>query len=114
MPRLLTFIFFIIIGYFIFRYITKLVKEMALRKGPGNKDQSRFRDYGDTEDDYRQILGITNIDSAADIRKRYKELLAQYHPDKVQHLGVEFQEMAEKKTRAIMEAYEFFRKKYNL
>jgi DnaJ-domain-containing protein 1 len=59
-------------------------------------------------------LGITNIDSAADIRKRYKELLAQYHPDKVQHLGVEFQEMAEKKTRAIMEAYEFFRKKYNL
>jgi len=61
---------------------------------------------------YRQILGINVGDSPETIRKKYKELIAKYHPDKVQHLGVEFQEIAEKKTKEIMEAYDFFRKKY--
>ncbi len=42
------------------------------------------------------------------IKRNYKELLGKYHPDKVQHLGPEFQEMAEKKTREILEAYEYF------
>ena len=66
------------------------------------------------EEEYRKILGVTNKDTPATIKTRYKELLTKYHPDKVQHLGVEFQEMAERKTKAIMEAYEFFQKKYNL
>jgi len=57
---------------------------------------------------------ITADDDLATIRKKYKELLAKYHPDKVQHLGIEFQEMAERKTKAIMEAYEFFQRKHNL
>jgi DnaJ-class molecular chaperone len=64
-----------------------------------------------TEKEYRQILGVTDKDSPATIRKKYTELLAKYHPDKVQHLGIEFQEMAERKTRAIIRAYEFLRKR---
>jgi DnaJ-domain-containing protein 1 len=71
-------------------------------------------EQANTEDEYRQTLGATTDDDLATIRKKYKELLAKYHPDKVQHLGIEFQEMAERKTKAIMEAYEFFQKKHNL
>jgi DnaJ-class molecular chaperone len=40
--------------------------------------------------------------------------MAQYHPDKVQHLGLDLQEAARRKTREIGEAYEYFRVKYNL
>ena len=56
-------------------------------------------------------LGVTDKDSPATIRKKYTELLAKYHPDKVQHLGIEFQEMAERKTKVIIQAYDFLRKK---
>ena len=76
--------------------------------------QHQDREHANTEEEYRQILGVTAEDIPATIRKKYKELLAKYHPDKVQHLGIEFQEMAERKTKTIMEAYEFFRKRYKL
>lgn len=68
---------------------------------------------GSQEEKYRQLLGITGAESPDLIKEKYRELLAKYHPDKVQHLGKEFQEMAEQKTRAIIEAYEFFQKRYN-
>jgi DnaJ like chaperone protein len=66
------------------------------------------------EEQYRQILGITREDSPGDIKRKYKDLLTKYHPDKVQHLGVEFQEMAEDKTRNILEAYKFFQNQYHI
>ena len=110
--RFVTIIIFIIAAYFIFRYLMNMFKqEMYQRSARGcYQDQ----EHVNTAEAYRQILGVSPEDSPAAIRKKYKELLAKYHPDKVQHLGIEFQEMAEKKTKAIMEAYEFFRKKYNL
>jgi len=63
---------------------------------------------------YGSILELSGKLSKAEITKRYKELIAKYHPDKVQHLGTEFQLMAEQKAKQINEAYEFFRNKYFL
>jgi len=40
-------------------------------------------------------------------------LVAKYHPDKVNHLAREFQDLAENKTKEINEAYQYFRNKYN-
>jgi hypothetical protein len=54
---------------------------------------------------YYDLLGVTEQNSAEEIKSRYRELIAQYHPDKVQHLGKEFEALAEEKTRAIIEAY---------
>jgi len=76
MSRLITFIFLFIISYFIFRYVMKLVKEMLSQKNQGKDNQFNTMNYGNTEDDYRQILGITSVDNPADIRKKYRELLA--------------------------------------
>jgi DnaJ-domain-containing protein 1 len=90
-----------------------LTQEMHQRSERGDY-QYQDRGHATTEEEYRSILGLTNKDTPATIKIKYKELLTKYHPDKVQHLGVEFQEMAERKTKAIMEAYEFFQKKYNL
>lgn len=36
----------------------------------------------------------------------YRSLLQAYHPDKVSHLGQEFQELAEAKTKAIVAAFQ--------
>jgi len=114
MMRFVTIIIFIVVGYFIFRYLMRMLKQEMYQRSERGGYQYQNWEHASTEEEYRQILGVTAEDSPATIRKKYKELLAKYHPDKVQHLGIEFQEMAEMKTKAIMEAYGFFRKKYNL
>jgi hypothetical protein len=40
--------------------------------------------------------------------------LAKYHPDKVKYSGVEFTSIEEVRTREILEAYDYFRKKYDI
>ncbi len=52
------------------------------------------------------LLGVDRGASPDEIRTAYRHLVAQYHPDKVSHLGREFQEMAHQKLIAIKEAYE--------
>jgi DnaJ-domain-containing protein 1 len=58
------------------------------------------------EEDPYKILGVQPGASEQEIRAAYKRLAAQYHPDKVQHLGREFQELAHDKFVAIQKAYD--------
>lgn len=69
--------------------------------------RSRERDFSHeaTNDPY-EILGIKKSSSEEDIREAYKTLVAKYHPDKVSHLGREFQDLAHKKFIAIQKAYD--------
>ena len=69
------------------------------RQSPPDKEEA------DEEDPYK-ILGIQPGASKEEIRAAHKKLAAQYHPDKVQHLGKEFQELAHKKFVAIQSAYD--------
>jgi len=55
------------------------------------------------------LLGVDRGASPDEIRTAYRHLVAQYHPDKVSHLGREFQEMAHQKLIAIKEAYEMLK-----
>jgi DnaJ-domain-containing protein 1 len=111
--RLVTLIILIVLAFLIFRQLMRMFRQEIHRRSERSDYQYQSRGYANTEDEYRKILGVTDTDTPETIKTRYKELLTKYHPDKVQHLGVEFQEMAERKTKAIMEAYEFFQKKYN-
>jgi hypothetical protein len=63
---------------------------------------------------YGKVLGLTGKLTKADLKRCYREMAAKYHPDKVQHLGKEFQDLAEEKARQINEAYDFFRERYDL
>ncbi len=51
------------------------------------------------------LLEISPHASAEEIKAAYKRAVARYHPDKVAHLGKEFQELAHKKLLAIQKAY---------
>ncbi len=53
-----------------------------------------------------KVIGIAPGASKDEARKAFRTLVAQYHPDKVAHLAPEFQELAERKTRELLEAWE--------
>jgi hypothetical protein len=53
------------------------------------------------------VLGVDRGASPDEIRAAHRRMVAQYHPDKVSHLGKEFQEMAHQKLIAIQQAYEW-------
>lgn len=57
------------------------------------------------EDPYT-ILGVPRNATQEEIKKAYHELAAKYHPDKVDHLGEEFKELAHKKFVQIQRAYQ--------
>ncbi|MBN2040029.1 MAG: DnaJ domain-containing protein [Spirochaetes bacterium] len=58
------------------------------------------------ETDPYTVLGVKCDASKKEIKAAYAELAAKYHPDKVQHLGKEFQELAHEKFTAINNAYQ--------
>ena len=58
-----------------------------------------------------EILGVTAQDGAEEITRAYRRLAARYHPDKVQHLGEEFQALAEQRFKEIQAAYDELKKR---
>ena len=61
---------------------------------------------GEAAFDPFQVLNVNKGASADEIEKAYKTMLKKYHPDKVAHLGEEFQHTAHEKVINIKKAYE--------
>lgn len=53
-----------------------------------------------------QVLGIAKSATDKEVKKAYRKLAVQHHPDKVIHMGKEFQKAAKEKFQKILEAYE--------
>lgn len=64
------------------------------------------------EEQYYAVLGLEQGADFAEIKKAYRALSMQYHPDKVGHLGEEFKKVAEEKMKEINVAYGYFEKKF--
>jgi DnaJ like chaperone protein len=62
-------------------------------------------------DDPRAVLGVGPDANQNEIRQAYRRLAAQYHPDKVAHLGEEFRRLADAKFKNIQSAYEALRRR---
>lgn len=56
------------------------------------------------------VLGASETDSDEELKHKYKQLLLQYHPDRVEHLGPELRELAERKTTEINTAFAIVRR----
>jgi curved DNA-binding protein CbpA len=52
-----------------------------------------------------ELLGLTNAADADAIKKAFRREIARYHPDKVIHLGSEFQDMAATRAAELTVAY---------
>jgi DnaJ like chaperone protein len=55
-------------------------------------------------------LGLASGAGMESIKKAYRTMSMQYHPDKVSHLGDEFRAVAEEKMKEINAAYDYFKK----
>lgn len=55
--------------------------------------------------DYYRLLELTPAASQDDIKRAFRIQIARYHPDKVLHLGHEFQAMAANRATELTEAY---------
>lgn len=51
------------------------------------------------------VLEVDRTASADEIKRAFRAQIARYHPDKVQHLGKEFQDMAAGRAAELTEAY---------
>lgn len=61
---------------------------------------------------YGRILGLHGRVTWPDVRARYRELVVQYHPDKVNHLGPKLRAVAEQEMKEINEAFDHFKRRY--
>ena len=60
--------------------------------------------------DYYEILGVGKNADDKEIKKAYRKMANKYHPDKVSHLGDDFQKLAEDKFKAVNDAYQSIKK----
>ena len=96
----------ILVAWLLWRYV---FRPMMNTRGSGDR-----REQGtggapagtDSTADPHAVLGVEPDAGPEEIRHAYRRLAAQYHPDKVAHLGEDFQRLAEEKFKAIQKAYD--------
>ena len=65
--------------------------------------------YDDLNSAY-SILGISSTATDEEVKKAYRKMAIENHPDKVGYMGEDIRKAAEKKFMAINEAYEKIKK----
>lgn len=81
-------------------------REGGHKKADQESQGSAGRNNAFSSHDPYQILGVSKNASADEIKSAYRKLAGKYHPDKVNHLGDEFRELAEERFKKIQEAYQ--------
>ena len=86
-------------------------RQRQVRENTSHTDQGRQShtagNGGPEHPDPYAVLEIDPGASTEEIKAAYRSLVAQYHPDKVQHLGKDLQELAEARFKEIQRAYDF-------
>jgi curved DNA-binding protein CbpA len=58
-----------------------------------------------TSKTYYELLEVPPTASQEEVKRAFRQQIAKYHPDKVHHLGQEFQEIAAERAAELTEAY---------
>ena len=83
------------------------VRDIATRMGFTSSTVDQFFALGgDTLDDAYKVLGISPNATDDEVRKAYKKMALQNHPDRVAHLGEDVKNAATKKMQEINKAKE--------
>ncbi|WP_022940226.1 co-chaperone DjlA [Psychromonas hadalis] len=77
-----------------------------------HQEQQHHQQQASSEDAYK-ILGVDETVSDKEVKRAYRKLMSQNHPDKLASKGLpkEMMELAKEKTQDIQKAYETLRKK---
>jgi DnaJ like chaperone protein len=110
-----------IVLWFLWRYLKKLKERSAWSRNEYGQTRSDTSGSGPHEEenpsgtgsnrqkapkDPCSILGVNHGASTEEIKKAYRHLANQYHPDKLAHLGEEFRVLAESRFKEIQQAYQ--------
>jgi DnaJ like chaperone protein len=89
----------------------EVIERIAVMLGVGAADFSTLKGmfFRDAASDYK-ILGLDETASDEDVKKAYRKMAVTYHPDKVAHMGEEYQKGAKEKFQAVQDAYENIKK----
>lgn len=89
----------------------ELIQHICQQMGISNSDTESIQAMfvPNTDADYK-ILEIDRSASNDDLKKAYRRMAMKYHPDKVSHLGDEFQHAAKEKFQKVNQAYENIKK----
>ena len=87
--------------------ISKISSYLGIPPNDFNSIKAMF--IKQTGSDFK-ILEITENASEDDIKKAYRRMAVKYHPDKVSHMGEEFQHSAKEKFQKVQQAYENIKK----
>ena len=100
----------------LYRYLLKIKSNSGNASGPFETRQNDSRtgaSHGGAAEEGRkpgrtpyEVLNLPPGSDQETIKAAYRKLANQYHPDKVSHLGKEFQDLAERRFKEIKEAYE--------
>lgn len=89
----------------------QLIAEIASYLGISNADYVSIRAMfiAETDSAYK-VLEVEPTASDEEVKKAYRKMAVKYHPDKVAHLGADFQTAANEKFKKVSEAYEKIKK----
>ncbi len=82
--------------------INKISTYLGISKIDFKSIQAMF--FKDSTSAYK-ILEISSNATDNEVKKAFRKMATKFHPDKVHHLGEEFQKMAEEKFKSVNEAY---------
>jgi DnaJ-domain-containing protein 1 len=82
-------------------------KEPADQPNSGSGDEtSQSREEAIREPTWYEILGVNSAASIDEIKAAYRQRAQQYHPDRVQGLGIELRQVADRKMKELNAAYD--------
>ena len=89
----------------------EVIATIAREMGISTQDYESIRAMfvPNTDGDYK-ILEVERTATDEEIKKAYRRMAMKYHPDKVSHLGDDFQKAAHEKFQSVNKAYENIKK----
>lgn len=87
------------------RFVSPRYGDTETHRNTNRSSNKETRQETFRKDPY-DILGVPPHASQEEVKKAYRKLANQYHPDKLSHLGEEFKELAEARFKEIQGAYQ--------
>lgn len=89
----------------------QVIERIAVYMRIPNQEFNRLKNmfFRDPSSDYK-ILGVSESATNDEIKKAYRKLAIEYHPDKVAHMGEAYQKGAKEKFQSVQDAYENLKK----
>jgi len=98
-------------AYLVYRYLKAADRIANMHKRDAERDAASKQEPKEETVDQSplEVLGVGNTANEQEVRDAYRQKMAEYHPDKVNHLGEDLKELAHRKCLAIQAAFEQLR-----